>query len=98
MSPRGRAPRTAAAPPGSGVPASLLRPRRVGLRRADDDRLVPHVVAHIDDALGHLRERARAGVLHEPPGAADGRGAVAALGAERALPVTPQLARFRLLR
>src|SRR5262245_24958378 len=69
----------------------------VRVRRSQDDRLVPDVVAHRHDAPGHARERPGAGVLDEPLRATHGRGAVLAAGAEGAGAVAPQLARLGLL-
>src|SRR3954454_19375539 len=73
------------------------RPGEVLLPRPHDDRLVPDGVAHAHDALLHARERAGAGVLDEPFGAADGGGAVLAARAEGAGAGALQLARLGLL-
>jgi hypothetical protein len=64
--------------------ASGSRPGEVGPGGAKEDRLLLHLVEDRDDALGHLGQGAGAGVLDEPPGAADGGGAVLAAGAEGA--------------
>ena len=71
----------------------------VALAGAQEDRLVLHVVADASPPpCGDPGERAGAGVLDEPFGPADGRGAVLAAGAERARAVAPELARLGLLR
>src|SRR3954470_23572018 len=65
----------------------------VAVAGADEDRRVAAQVAHRDGALGHPRERARAGLAREPAGAADGGDAVAPAAAEAAVLVLRPQAR-----
>src|SRR4051812_31759012 len=73
-------------------PSVLASARQVLLPALQHDLLVLHQVLHDHGPLHHARERAGAGVLRQPLGAADGRGAVAPARAEAALHRAEQLA------
>src|SRR3954447_2959337 len=61
--------------------------RQVGMPGAHDHGALAVQIAHGDAALGDARARAGARVLGQPVGAADGRHAVVAVGAELAVAV-----------
>ena len=94
--PTRRMPEVAPGPPGDDA-VLASRAGGVALALAHDHRALADRVADADRALAHRDLRGRAGVPREPARAADGRRRVAALGAELALAVAPELARLGLL-
>src|SRR5262249_51259937 len=75
---------------------SVLVLGQIGLAAAHEHVLLADVVADGDDALLNARERAGAGVLDHPRGAADRRRAVLPGRAEVALAAAPQAAHLGL--
>src|ERR1700742_2305009 len=73
-----------------GTARAGLRPGQVALAGFDDHVFPFGEVTDGDRAAGDFRKRALAVVLDEPFGAADGGGAVLALGLEAALAVAPE--------
>ena len=85
-------------PRGGRAPSASSPGRHVGPALLDEHGLALDEVAHRDLAAPDPHEGAAAAVLGQPLRAADGRGAVPALGAEAALAVAPQPPDLLLLR